>query len=92
MTPGGVRLELASDVADLAQPAGREGSSYLGNGIAVLETASDPASLTNDPANLRAVPATIENGRAVIDLEIPDGQDSGFFRPSIRTVAPSDPE
>ena len=91
MTPGGVRLELASDVTNLFQHTGREGSSYLGNGIAVLETASDPASLTNDPANLRAVPATVENGRALIDLEIPGGRDSGFFRPSIRTIAPEEP-
>ncbi|MBR4753318.1 MAG: VWA domain-containing protein, partial [Thermoguttaceae bacterium] len=85
----GWRLELASPLGDLFQPAGLSGTSYLCNGILVLETASDLASLTNAPANLRATPATIENGAAVIDLDPPGGQDSRFFRPSIRSVAPA---
>ncbi len=88
-TATGVRLELASDVATLAQPAGQEGSSHLCNGTAVLEVASDLAAMANAsaPANLRAVPATIEGGRAVFNLPASNAP-ALFFRPSIRTAAP----
>ena len=87
-TADGWRLELASGVRDLFQPAGLEGTSYLCNGVLVLEAAEDLASLTNAPANLRAAPASIEGSRAVLDLPATSAP-SLFLRPSIRSLAPS---
>jgi uncharacterized repeat protein (TIGR02543 family) len=84
----GWRLRLESSLRDLFQPAGLEGGSHLCNGVLVLETASDLASLTNAPANLRAAPAAIEGANAVVDLPASDAP-ALFFRPSIRSVAPA---
>ena len=87
-TADGWRLELASGVRDLFQPAGLEGTSYLCNGVLVLEAAEDLASLTNAPANLRAAPASIEGSRAVLSLPATSSP-SLFLRPSIRSLAPA---
>ena len=84
----GCGLVLSCPLRDLFQPAGLSGTSNLCNGVLVLETAPNLASLTNAPANLRAVPATIEGGRAVFDLPASDAP-ARFFRASIRTVAPA---
>jgi hypothetical protein len=89
----GWRLELASPLGDLFQPAGLEGTAYLCNGVLVLETAESLSAFSANPAN-PANPvetrAAIENGRAIIDYDPGSTPPASLFlRPSIRSVAPA---